>query len=124
MTPEFEWDAQKASSALPSGSDGLESSADGKQQRVSAKTMKRTAPKSPADADTMRDEYAFDYSTAKRNRFAARMKRPVIAVVLEPDVVSVFNSSAKVNAQLRSIIARRRSRTRSVKVGRRRQKAG
>lgn len=72
----------------------------------------------------MRDEYDFDYSEAKPNRFAARMKRPVIAVVLEPDVASVFDSSAKVNAQLRSIITRRRSRTRSVRVARRRHKAG
>jgi hypothetical protein len=66
----------------------LESSAHGGQQRVSAKTMKKTAPKSRADADTMRDEYAFDYSKVKPNRFAARMRRPVIAVVLEPDVAS------------------------------------
>jgi hypothetical protein len=61
----------------------------------------------------MRSEYEFDYSQAKPNRFAARMKRPVVAVILEPDVATVFNSSAKVNAQLRWIIARRRSRTRA-----------
>jgi hypothetical protein len=72
----------------------------------------------------MRDEYGFDYSQAKPNRFAGRMKRPVVAVVLEPDVSSVFDSSAKVNAQLRSIIARRRSKTRSVRVAKRRHKAG
>lgn len=86
--------------------------------------MKKTAPKSRADADTMRDQYDFDYSKAKPNRFAAHMKRPVVAVVLEADVASVFDSSAKVNAQLRSIIARRRSRTRAVGVARRRRKAG
>ena len=86
--------------------------------------MKKTAPKSRADADALRDEYDFDYSNAKPNRFAARMSRPVIAVVLEADVASVFDSSAKVNAQLRSIITRRRSRTRSVRVARRRHKAG
>ena len=55
----------------------------------------------------MRDEYAFDYSQAKPNRFAAGMRQPVVAVVLEPDVASVFNSSAKVNAQLRSVISDR-----------------
>lgn len=86
--------------------------------------MKKTTPKSRADADTMRDQYDFDYSKAKPNRFAAHMKRPVIAVVLEPDVASVFDSSAKVNAQLRSIITRRRARTRAVRVARRRHKAG
>jgi len=82
--------------------------------------MKRTAPK--PSTDTMRDEYDFDYSKARPNRFAARMKRPVVAVVLEPDVASVFDSGAKVNAQLRSIIARRRSRTRPAKMAR--HKAG
>jgi hypothetical protein len=55
----------------------------------------------------MRDEYTFDYSQAKPNRFASQMHRPVVAVVLEPDVASVFNSTAKVNAQLRSAIAAR-----------------
>ena len=75
--------------------------------------MNRTTPKGRPDANTMRDEYDLDYSKAKPNRFAAHMKRPVVAVVLEADVASVFDSSAKVNAQLRSIIARRRSRGRS-----------
>jgi len=72
----------------------------------------------------MRDEYEFDYSRAKPNRFAAHLERPVVAVVLDADVASVFDSSAKVNAQLRSVIARRRSRTRSVRVAKRRHKAG
>jgi hypothetical protein len=86
--------------------------------------MKKTVPKVRPEADAMRNEYDFDYSKAKPNRFAAHMKHPVVAVVLEADVASVFDSSAKVNAQLRSIIARRRSRTRSVGVARRRHKAG
>jgi len=86
--------------------------------------MNKTAPKGRPDANNMRDEYEFDYSKAKPNRFATHMKRPVVAVVLEADVASVFDSSAKVNAQLRSIIARRRSRTRSLGVAKRRRKAG
>jgi hypothetical protein len=53
----------------------------------------------------MRPEYELDYSGAKPNRFAAHMKRPVVAVVLEPDVASVFDSAAKVNAQLRSVMS-------------------
>src|SRR5258708_33807757 len=80
-------------------------------QRVSAGTMKKTAPKNPrTDRNRMRDEYQFDYSRAKPNRFASRMKEPVVAVVLEPDVAAVFDSSAKVNARLRSIIADRKQR--------------
>ena len=86
--------------------------------------MKKTAPEGHTDGDALRDEYDFDHSQAKPNRFAAHMKLPVVAVVLEADVASVFDSSAKVNAQLRSISARRRSRTRSVSAAKRRHKAG
>lgn len=86
--------------------------------------MNKTARTTRLDPDAMREEYEFDYSKAKPNRFAARMKRPVLAVVLEADIASVFDSAAKVNAQLRSIIARRRSRSRSVRVTKRRHKAG
>lgn len=69
--------------------------------------MKRiSAPKKPqAQRDTMRKEYRFDYSRAKPNRFAEKMSKDVIAVVLEPDVAAVFKSSDAVNALLRSVIA-------------------
>ena len=63
-------------------------------------------------------------SRAKPNRFAAQMNRPVVAIVLEPDVASVFDSSAKVNAQLRSVIAKRRAGTQSSRVRGHRRKAG
>ena len=72
----------------------------------------------------MREEYQLDYSRAKPNRFAARMEPPVVAVVLEPDVASVFDSSAKVNAKLRSIISARRPRRRASRVRSPRRKAG
>ena len=55
--------------------------------------------------DTMRKEYQFDYRRAKPNRFAEKMPKEVVAVVLEPDVAAVFNSSEAVNALLRSVIA-------------------
>jgi hypothetical protein len=74
----------------------------------------------------MREEYRLDYSQAKPNRFAAGMNRPVVAIVLEPDVASVFDSSAKVNAQLRSVIAKRGAGKQSsrVRVRAHRHKAG
>jgi hypothetical protein len=50
-------------------------------------------------------EYRFDYSKAKPNRFAADIKEGSIAVVLEPDVASIFDSSESVNQLLRSVIA-------------------
>jgi translation elongation factor EF-4 len=53
----------------------------------------------------MRKEYRFDYSRAKPNRFAEKMSKDVVGVVLEPDVAAVFKSSKAVNALLRSVIA-------------------
>ena len=55
--------------------------------------------------DTMRAEYRFDYSKAKPNRFAARMSAGALAVVLDPDVAAVFQSSEAVNSLLRSVIS-------------------
>ena len=54
---------------------------------------------------SMRKEYRFDYGRAKPNRFAEKMSKGAVAVVLEPDVAAVFNSSEAVNALLRSVIA-------------------
>jgi hypothetical protein len=154
MTPEFEWDAEKAQENLTkhgvafeealtvfadplasifddpdhsanerreliighsanqrlliasrSGCRGRESSAPGKRRRVSEGTMRKNLRNGRRDLSGMRPEYQFDYSRAKPNRFASRMKRPVVAVVLESDVAAVFDSSAKVNAQLRSVMA-------------------
>ena len=73
-------------------------------------TMKKTPRKQRRELDDVRTEYQFDYSQAKPNRFASRMTRPVVAVVLESDVAAVFDSSEKVNAQLRSAISARKRR--------------
>jgi hypothetical protein len=53
----------------------------------------------------MRAEYCFDYRQAKPNRFAPRVWRPQLPVVLDPDVAEVFTSSGTVNAFLRAAIA-------------------
>lgn len=53
----------------------------------------------------MRREYRFDYRKARPNRFAPLMRGRKIAVVLDPDVASVFQSSESVNALLRSLIS-------------------
>lgn len=53
----------------------------------------------------MRPEYRFDYRQARPNRFAAILKGRTTAVVLDPDVASVFESSESVNRLLRSVIA-------------------
>lgn len=64
-------------------------------------TTKKTAKKKPA----MREEYRFDYSRAKPNRFAAGVEKNSLAVVLDPDVAAVFQSSESVNTLLRSVIS-------------------
>mgnify|MGYP001600495538 CR=1 FL=1 len=53
----------------------------------------------------MRREYRFDYRKARPNRFAGRFKSSTVAVILDPDVASVFRSSESVNALLRSVIS-------------------
>ncbi len=53
----------------------------------------------------MRREYRFDYGKARPNRFAAMLEGRTTAVVLDPDVASVFGSSESVNHLLRSVIA-------------------
>ena len=65
--------------------------------------MKKASPKRTSDG--MRTEYHLDYSKSKPNRFAAQIKYGSVAVVLEPDVASVFDNSESVNQLLRSVIA-------------------
>lgn len=52
----------------------------------------------------MPDEYRLDWSKAKPNPYAARLK-DTVAVVLAPDVADVFPTSETVNTFLRSVIA-------------------
>jgi hypothetical protein len=69
--------------------------------------MKKTLDrkKRSVKQEAMRSEYRFDYTKSKPNRFAAKMSGGTVAVVLDPDVAAVFNSSEAVNALLRSIIS-------------------
>jgi hypothetical protein len=67
--------------------------------------MKKTSKRNRREPDELRPEYRFNYSKAKPNRFAAGMKGSTVAVVLDPDVASVFQTSEAVNALLRSVIA-------------------
>ena len=64
----------------------------------------RTANQSPEPEKEMLPEYRFDYSKARPNRFADRMKEGSRAVVLDPDVAAVFSTPDSVNAVLRALI--------------------
>ena len=61
----------------------------------------------------MRREYRFDYRKARPNRFASLRKGGSVAVVLDPDVASVFRSPESVNYLLRSVIAAFPKRTKA-----------
>jgi hypothetical protein len=52
----------------------------------------------------MRAEYRFDYSKAKPNRFASRMDKSRVVVVLDADVSEVFTTPEAVNKALRALI--------------------
>jgi hypothetical protein len=54
--------------------------------------------------DEMRQEYRFDHRKSRPNRTASLMKAGTVAVVLDPDVASVFGSSESVNSLLRPVI--------------------
>ena len=66
--------------------------------------MKKTSSSSRTKRQEMRREYRFDYRRARPNRFAPLLKDGTLAVVLDPDVASVFGSSETVNSLLRSVI--------------------
>lgn len=60
--------------------------------------------------DQLRPEYRFDYSKARPNPYAARLKGKAVAVVLDAEVAAEFPTSEAVNTALRAVIVRRRSK--------------
>jgi hypothetical protein len=68
--------------------------------------MKKTPSRSSKPRTKgLRAEYEFNYSRSRPNRFASRLGPQTVAVVLDPDVAQVFDSSRAVNKLLRSVIA-------------------
>ncbi len=49
----------------------------------------------PRKTVEMAKEYRFDYSKAKPNRFAARMKDAPLVAVIDPDVAKIFTTKEK-----------------------------
>ena len=60
-------------------------------------------------SDDLRPEYRFDYSRARPNPYAARLKGKAVAVLLDPEVAAAFPTSESVNTALRAVIVQRRS---------------
>jgi uncharacterized protein (DUF4415 family) len=75
--------------------------------------MKKTDASKPTskEPDDMLSEYKFDYSKARPNRFANRVKKEDITVTLDPDVAEVFTTSESVNTILRALIKTMPKRT-------------
>jgi hypothetical protein len=71
---------------------------------VSVEGMKKTQWEDGAMSDELREEYQFDYSQAKPNRFAAALKKGGRLVVLDPEVAAAFQKSEAVNAVLRALL--------------------
>jgi hypothetical protein len=67
-------------------------------KKASARKSKHAA------SDELRDEYRFDYSKAKPNRFASRLDQSRVVVALDPDVSEVFTTPEAVNKALRALI--------------------
>ncbi|MGB0384596.1 MAG: hypothetical protein ACPGWR_07210 [Ardenticatenaceae bacterium] len=44
------------------------------------------------DVDALPDEYRFDYSKAKPNRFAEAFEEKKIMIALDPDVAAIFST--------------------------------
>jgi hypothetical protein len=52
----------------------------------------------------MRAEYRFDYRNARANRFAARMSRAPLVVLVDSDLAEVFTTPKSVNQALCTLI--------------------
>lgn len=83
--------------------------------------MKKNSRASAHRDYDMLPEYRFDYSQSRPNRFAPMFAEGKIAVILEPDVAAVFNTSESVNRLLRSVIAALPKKTAPVRVARRKK---
>jgi hypothetical protein len=72
--------------------------------------MKKRSRTVPEGSDELRTEYRFDYSKARPNPYAARLKGRAVAVLLDAEVAAAFPTSESVNTALRSVIVQRHSK--------------
>lgn len=74
-----------------------------KKPRGKSGTSRKSVSKRPVltDPDDVLPEY--DFSSGRRNKYAAEFERGSVMIVLEPDVAAVFPSAAEVNELLRAV---------------------
>lgn len=67
--------------------------------------MKKPSTKARINkSEDMLPEYNFDYNKAKPNRFAGRISKERVVVLLDPEVSEVFTTPESVNTVLRALI--------------------
>ena len=73
---------------------------------MNGKSMKKTSTSKPRGSQTkeMQSEYHFDYGKAQPNRFAGKISKERVVVLLDPDVSKVFTTPESVNAVLRALV--------------------
>ncbi len=78
----------------------------GERIPLNGKTMRKTQglKRSKEAEDELLPEYRFDYRKAQPNRFAGRVDKDTVIVVLDPDVSKVFSTQQAVNNALRALI--------------------
>ena len=69
------------------------------------KTISRNETASRKASEALKQEYRFDYTKARPNRFAGRGVSKSVVVLLDPDVAKVFKNAESVNSVLRAILA-------------------
>jgi hypothetical protein len=72
--------------------------------------MRKPSRAVSGDADDLRPEYRFDYSKARPNPYAARLRGKAVAVVLDAEIAAAFPTSESVNTALRTVMVQRRSK--------------
>ena len=76
------------------------------QSDMSAKTMEKQRGRMNCHAGAdPGPEHRFDYTKSRPNRFAGRIAKNAVVVVLDPDVAAVFRDPKRVNSLLRATIA-------------------
>jgi hypothetical protein len=75
--------------------------------------MRKPSSAGSQASDELRADYRFDYSKARPNPYAARLKGKTVAVVLDAEVAAAFPTSESVNTALRAVIGQRRSKLKS-----------
>jgi len=81
--------------------------------------MRKPSSAASDGSDELRPEYRFDYSKARPNPYAARLRGKAVAVVLDAEVAAAFPTSESVNTALRAVIVERRSKPKPQRASRR-----